>query len=192
MRRLAYLAVLAVAALRAQTVALDLDPAQTQVEFSVESTLHTVHGSFRLKRGAIQFDPSTGKAAGEMVVDAASGSSGGEARDRRMHKEILQSDRYPEIVFRPDRVDGKVAAEGPSQVQLHGIFSIHGADHEMTVPVDVQATGGEYTSTVHFVVPYTKWGMKNCSTFILRVNGEVEITVHAAARVSKATAANRN
>ena len=58
MRRLAYLAVLAVAALRAQTIALDLDPAQTQVEFSVGSTLHTVHGTFRLKRGAIQFDLS--------------------------------------------------------------------------------------------------------------------------------------
>ena len=192
MRRLACLAVLAAATLHAQTIELDFAPAQTQVEFSVGSTLHTVHGTFQLKRGAIEFDSATGKASGEMVVDAASGSSGGEARDRRMHKEILQSGRYPEIVFRPDRVDGKVAAEGASEVQLHGVFSIHGADHEITVPVQVQGAGGEFTSTAHFVVPYTKWGMKNCSTFILRVNPDVLISVHTTAHIGKGTAAYRN
>jgi polyisoprenoid-binding protein YceI len=180
------------AALQAQTIALECDPAQSKVEFMVGSTLHTVHGSFRLKRGAIQFDPETGKAGGELVVDAASGASGNDARDRRMHKEILQSDRYQEIVFRPDRVEGKVAAEGASKVQLHGIFSIHGTDHEMAVPVEVQAAGGEYTATAHFVVPYIKWGMKNPSSFILRVSGEVELTVHTAARAAKSTAATRN
>ena len=145
-----------------------------------------------MKRGAIQFDPETGKAGGELVVDATSGSAGAMARDRRMHKEILQSDRYPEIVFRPDRVEGKVPAEGASQVQLHGSFSIHGADHEMTVPVDVQAAGGAYTATAHFVVPYIKWGMKNPSTFVLRVNDKVEITVHTVARAAKVTAQNRD
>ena len=42
--------------------------------------------------------------------------------------------KYPEIVFRPDRVDGKVAAEGRSEVQVHGVFAIHGVEHEMLVP----------------------------------------------------------
>ena len=168
--------------------ALEIDPAQSKVEFTVGSTLHTIHGTFQVKRGNIRFDPATGKASGELVVDAASGSSGSNARDRRMHKEILQSDRYTEIVFRPDRVDGKVAAEGESQVQLHGMFSIHGAEHEMTVPVDVQAAGGQYTSTAHFVVPYIKWGMKNPSTFVLRVDDTVEITAHTLAHPAQTTA----
>lgn len=180
------------AALPAQTIRLDFDPAQTKVEYQVSSTLHTVHGTFQLKRGAIQFDPSTGKASGEMVVDASSGASGTAARDRKMHKEVLESARYPEIVFRPDRVDGKVAAEGASQVQLHGIFSIHGADHEITVPVDVKAAGGEYAATAHFEVPYIKWGMKNPSTFVLRVSDQVEITVETAAHAARETAQNRD
>jgi hypothetical protein len=34
--------------------------------------------------------------------------------------------------------------------------------------------------------------MKNCSTFILRVNGEVEITVRTAARAGKTSASNQN
>ncbi len=191
MKRFAALVILCAAAL-AQSTSIEVDTAKSDAEFVVGSTLHTVHGTFRMKRGAIQFDSETGKAGGELVVDATSGSSGSDARDRRMHKEILQSDRYPEIVFRPDRVEGKVPVEGAAQVQFHGSFSIHGADHEMTVPVDVQAAGGAYTATAHFVVPYIKWGMKNPSTFILRVNDTVEITVHTVARAAKMTAQNRN
>lgn len=162
--------------------ALQVDPAQTKVEFTLGDILHTVHGEFRLKRGDIHFDPTTGTAGGELVVDAASGASGIETRDSRMHKNILETDRYPEIVFRPDRVDGSVAREGQSHVQLHGIFSIHGADHEVSIPVDVKASAGQYTTTATFVVPYVKWGMKNPSTLFLRVSQQVDITIHAVAK----------
>jgi polyisoprenoid-binding protein YceI len=168
--------------------ALDIDPVQTRVEFTLGDVLHTVHGTFRLKRGHIQFDPSTGRACGELVVDATSGESGSEGRDSRMHKNILESARFPEIVFRPDRIEGTVAPQGKSQVKLHGIFSIHGSDHEMTALADVDANQGQYEATVNFSVPYVKWGMKNPSTLILRVKDQVDITVHAVAKAVPAMA----
>jgi polyisoprenoid-binding protein YceI len=96
-----------------------------------------------------------------------------------MQKEVLESAKYPEIVFRPDHVDGKVGMHGTSTVQVHGIFSIHGGDHEMTVPIQVDMASDHWIATGHFVVPYAKWGMKNPSTFILRVSESVEIDVHA-------------
>ena len=161
---------------------LEIAPAQAQVTFTLGDVLHTVHGTFDLKRGKLLFDPTTGKASGEIVVDAASGRSGSAARDRRMHANILESQRYPEIVFRPDRVEGKVAHEGPSEAVLHGIFSIHGADHEVTVPLHVDAAAGHYTAKAHFVVPYVKWGMKNPSTFVLRVSDKVDIDVTVVAQ----------
>jgi hypothetical protein len=49
--------------------------------------------------------------------------SGNGMRDRKMHREVLESDRYPEIVFRPDRVDGAVLLSGTSSVRVHGIFN---------------------------------------------------------------------
>jgi polyisoprenoid-binding protein YceI len=174
------------AALLAQGAVLELDPARTQVEFTLGDVLHTVHGTFRLKRGSIQFDPSTGEAGGEAVVGAASGSSGSAARDRRMHRSILESDRYPEIAFRPDRVEGAVAPQGASQVKVHGMFSIHGADHEITAPATVEITGGQAAVTMRFAVPYVKWGMKNPSTLLLRVSDRVDITVHATASLAAA------
>jgi hypothetical protein len=54
------------------------------VEYKLGAVLHTVEGTFALKRGHFSFDPESGRAAGELVVDATSGQSGnGGCRDRR-------------------------------------------------------------------------------------------------------------
>ncbi len=165
--------------------ALEIDPASTQVEFTLADVLHTVHGKFQLKRGTIRFDPATGKASGELVVDAASGNSGSSARDSRMRGNILEVNKFPDIVFRPDQVIGKVLEEGSSKVQLHGMFSIHGAAHEIVLPLDVQASNGDYTAATQFDVPYVKWGMKNPSTLFLRVSDKVQISIHTVAHPYK-------
>jgi polyisoprenoid-binding protein YceI len=185
---LALLAVAACARLNAQETVIELDPSQTRVEFTLGDILHTVHGAFRLKRGVIRFDPATGKAGGELIVDATSGNSGNRSRDRRMHKNILESARYPEISFTPDHIMGSLIGPGPWHVQVHGIFKIHGAEHELVLPVEAQVGPGEFTAVTHFVVPYVKWGMKNPSTFLLRVDDKVGIDIHAAGRVLAAAA----
>ena len=164
-----------------QPAALVIDPAQTKVEFVLGSTLHTIHGTFHLTRGDLRFDPSTGSASGELAVDAGSGDSGSSARDKRMNHSILEKPKFPEIVFRPDRVEGSVATQGKSQVQLHGVFLLHGAFHEMTLPLTVEASDGQFQATTTFSIPYVQWGLKNPSTLILRVNDKVDITVHTVA-----------
>jgi polyisoprenoid-binding protein YceI len=117
------------------------------------------------------------------VVDAVSGDSDSGMRDRKMHKEILESARYPEIAFRPDRIDGALASSGKSSVSVHGMFNIHGVDHEITAPAQVETRGEQWTATVHFTVPYQKWGLKNPSTLFLRVSDTVEIDLVAAGTV---------
>jgi polyisoprenoid-binding protein YceI len=171
--------------IHAEDTVLQIDPSQTKVEFTLADVLHTVHGSFLLKRSTMRFDAATGKASGELVVDATSGASGSDARDRSMHKNVLESARYPEIIFRPDRVEGKVTLQGTSHVGLHGMFSIHGAEHEITLPAVVENDDGQYTAAIAFAVPYVQWGMKSPSTLFLRVSDNVEISIHTVARVVK-------
>jgi polyisoprenoid-binding protein YceI len=165
----------------ARAQVLEFDPAQTKIEFTLADVLHTVQGTFHLKHGSIRIDTATSAVSGEIVVDATSGQSGSNARDRRMHANILESDKYPEISFRPGKLDGAVPHEGKVTLQMHGIFRIHGADHEIAFPVDVEAANGQYTATLHFEVPYVQWGMKNPSTFILRVGDKVNITIRTVA-----------
>ena len=165
--------------LAAADQSFNLDPAKTEIAFSIHSTLHNVDGTFKLKRGNIRFDPETGKASGEIVIDVASGQSGSGSRDKRMQKEILESSKYPEAIFKPDRVEGHLAAEGASQIDVHGKFTIQGSEHELTMHFDAQANGNQYTATTHFTVPYIAWGMKNPSNFLLKVDDKVEIEVKA-------------
>ena len=165
---------------------LTVDPSQTKVDFTLPSLLHTVHGEFRLKRGALSFDPQTGAISGELAVDATSGESGNGSRDKRMHNAILESAKYPEITFRPDRVDGKIGTAGKSQVQVHGMFTIHGAEHEVMAPASVDASNGFYMVEMTLEIPYVKWGMKNPSTLVLRVNDTV--TIHVRTRIATAAA----
>jgi len=156
-----------------------LDRAETKVNFTLGATMHTVHGTFQPSRGRVEFSGASGALRGEIVVDAASGASGNVSRDRKMNSDILETEKYPAITFRPDRVEGTLAAAGDSTIEVHGIFSIHGADHELTVPAHVQINGNHWTATARFPVPYVLWGMKNPSAFVLRVSQSVDIELSA-------------
>lgn len=167
----------------AQGSIVQLDPAQTKIEFSLSGNFHTVHGKFALKSSTIQFDPSNGKISGAIIVDATSGDSGNNARDKKMHREILESGKFPEIIFTPGQISGTVAADGASKVEVAGKFRLHGQDHDVTLPVDVTIDGRNLQIATHLEIPYVQWGLKNPSNFLLRVSDTVTIDIQATGRV---------
>ena len=156
-------------------LALAVDPTQSSVHWTLGSSLHTVHGTFAVKRGSLQMDPTTGKASGEIVVDATSGKSGNDARDRKMHKDVLESARFGEIIFRPDSLDGRLESQGDSAVQVHGTFLLHGTEHEFTVPVQGNLSSDRWSGTAKFSLPFIEWGLKNPSTWLLKVDHSVNV-----------------
>lgn len=166
----------------AEEAVVTLDPAKSPVEFTLESTFHTVHGSFKLKSGTVNYDTATGAASGAVVVDATSGNSGNRARDNKMHKDVLESGRYPEIVFIPEKVIGAVA-QGVSRVELLGTIRAHGAEHELTLSIPLTIDGNSVSASTNFAVPYQAWGMKNPSTLFLRVSDKVSISVRTAGSI---------
>jgi polyisoprenoid-binding protein YceI len=168
---------------RAQGSIVQLDPAQTKIEFSLSGNFHTVHGKFALKSSTIQFDPSNGKISGAIIVDATSGDSGNNGRDKKMHREILESGKFPEIIFTPGQISGTVAADGVSKVEVAGKFRLHGQDHDVTLPVDVTMDGPNLQIATHLEIPYVQWGLKNPSNFLLRVSDKVTIDIQATGRV---------
>jgi len=159
----------------ANKIVLEIDPSQSKVHWTLESTVHTVRGSFAFKKGNLQLDTSTRKASGEIIVDATSGSSGNDGRDRKMHKEVLESAKYTEVIFRPDHVEGKIAPQGIFTVQVHGLLALHGSEHELTVPVQAEFEEDHWTGSAKFTVPFINWGLKNPGNFFLKVNHSVGI-----------------
>jgi polyisoprenoid-binding protein YceI len=174
----------AISCAAAQELTLHLDPSQSGAAFTLGGTGHTVHGTFNLKSGEIHFDTASGKAGGEIVFDATSGQTGNQSRDHKMQKDVLQSQQYPEVTFRPDHAEGTLAKQGESTLQVHGLFGIHGSENELTVPVRVTLTADKWTATTRFAVPYVAWGMKSPSNFFLRVADTVEIELHSAGNMS--------
>jgi polyisoprenoid-binding protein YceI len=169
----------------AQAYVVNLDAAQTKITFALDTTLHDVHGSFQLKSGQIHFDKATGKASGAIIVDAQSGDTDNKSRDKKMHQEILESQRYSEIVFTPEQVRGSFDPQKASQVDLVGAFRIHGQDHDVTMTFAVQpASPGRLQCDTHFTIPYVKWGMKDASTFLLHANDTVELEIKATAQIA--------
>lgn len=169
-------------------ITLRMDPEHSKLSWTLGSTLHTVHGKFAMKSGKLSFDPANGSATGEFVVYATSGESGNDSRDKKMHGEILESARYPDVIFRPTKIDGKVAVTGTSEVQLHGKLLLHGSEHDITVPVQAELTGDHWKGSAKFSVPYVQWGLKSPNTFFLKADPAVEIELEMSGPLQRATA----
>jgi polyisoprenoid-binding protein YceI len=183
---LAALAFVALApTLAAQQYSVILDPAQTIVAFTLDSTLHEVHGTFKLKSGEIHFDPASGKASGRIIVDATTGDSGDKSRDKKMHQGILESQKFPEITFRPQKITGTFNPQGASQLELEGIFQLKGQDHPLTATIAVgPAAGTTLHATVRFRIPYIKWGLKDPSTWLLKASDTVNVEIQASSKIT--------
>ncbi|HET6143054.1 MAG TPA: YceI family protein [Candidatus Acidoferrales bacterium] len=167
----------------AQELLVQVDPTQSKVEYSLASTMHTVHGTFAVKNGSVHYDPASGQIGGTIVVDATSGQSGNSSRDNRMHHEILETDKFPEIVFSPTRLTGVVAADGISKVEVSGRFRLHGQEHDVTLPAEIKAEGKYLSITAHMDIPYIQWGLKNPSNFLLHVSDTVKIEIQSTGHV---------
>jgi len=172
--QIALLIALATATLHAQNK-LSLDPARSEVHFTLSDTLHVVHGTFHMQQGDVAFDPATGKATGSIVVDALSGQSGNSMRDHRMTDDELKASSFKTISFTPTRFTGTFNTTGDSTLQVHGIFTLLGTPHEIDVPMQVQVNGEQLHAIGSFAVPYVQWGLKDPSTFMIHVNKQVQI-----------------
>ena len=165
----------------ANALDFNLDPATTAIHWTLNTNIHTVHGTFKLKNGAVHIDPATGNASGLIVIDATSGDSGDSARDKRMNNVVLETTKYPDITFRPTHVEGKVdlAAAGP--ITVNGVMNLHGQDHPMQMTVNLHPKDATIASETHFTIPYVAWGMKDPSVMMFRTEKQVAIDIDATA-----------
>jgi hypothetical protein len=55
-------------------------------------------------------------------------------------------------------------------------------DHELTLPVTVDAQAGQIVANTRFTVPYIQWGLKNPSLLFLRVSDRVDVEIQSVGR----------
>ena len=173
-----------------QQVSVGFDPALTKISWSLAGNVHNTHGTFQLKEGSARVDASHGTASGELIVEAESGESGNGARDKRMKKEILEADRYPEIRFTVTKLEGAISGDAAANVRVFGRFDIHGASHSISIPLTVKIKGVDFSGSGKFVVPFVDWGMKDPSNFLFKVDKTVEVQIVVVGHVTTAPLAS--
>ena len=171
--------------LRATEYNVHVSPANSKITWELGGNVHTSHGTFDLKTGDFWFDPEAGTMRGSLVIEGASGQSGNSVRDGRMKNSVLEVKQFPLITFKPMKLEGKVAMEGTSDVKMQGTFSVHGKDHEITIPARVTIAKDVVNAVLDFTIPYVEWGMKDPSTLMLRVEKTVKIQIKAEGRLGK-------
>jgi polyisoprenoid-binding protein YceI len=167
-------------AAQAEPFRLVLDPAATEISFTLGATLHTVRGRFALAAGELSFDPDTGAASGEIRVDAKSGDTGIDRRDRVMHEEVLDSAHHPLLVLRPERIEVKRRSADALAGTLSGSFEVRGASHPISLAFEGTRKGEHARVTVTFDVPWVAWGLPNPSNALLSVDDTLAVSVSAA------------
>jgi polyisoprenoid-binding protein YceI len=184
----AVLAVGLAAPARAAEQILRLNPAATRVEFALDATLHTAEGTLPMREGEIRVDLESGTASGRLVFDATRAATGNDGRDRKMHEEVLETVRYPEIIYTVTGAKADLDATGAGTVTLEGAVAIHGSQHPCTVTGRVRREGDRVVAEGNLTIPYVAWGMKDPSVFVLRVAKEVAVRFTAVGMLAPARA----
>ncbi len=161
------------------------NPDASEVKMTLKTTREVVNGTFHIQSGSLEFERSTAKMSGSVVVLAGSGKTGNGSRDKKMNKDILEVEQHATVSFEPKSYAGAIAPSGDSTIQVTGIFTLLGTPHEITIPILVHLEGTTATVKAHFVVPYIQWGLKDPSFLFWKADKDVAIDLFLTGRLSK-------
>ena len=169
----------------AQHQTVVVNPGASEVKMTLKTTHEIVNGTFHVQSGSFEFDRGTPNISGSITVDAGSGKTGNQSRDKKMDKDVLKASQYTTVSFAPKTYAGNIAPSGDSNIQVTGIFTLLGTPHEITVPVQMHLDGGSAIAKAQFVVPYVQWGLKNPSFLFWKADNDVAIDLNLVGTLSK-------
>jgi polyisoprenoid-binding protein YceI len=161
-----------------------VNPEGSEVKMTLKTTRELVTGIFHVESGTIDFDPGAAKIDGDVVVAAGTGKTGNDTRDKRMNNVILHVQHYATVTFSPRSYTGTIAPTGDSTIQVTGVLTLLGTQHDLTIPIQIYRTGGNCTSKAHFVIPYVQWGLKDPNFLFWKAEKQVDMDLNLVGHVS--------
>ena len=142
--------------------------------------------------GEAQFSPDkletatlhvTVKAASLSVTDDVSDKDRREI-EREMQEKVLESAKYPEIVYECSQVSADNPGNGQYSIKLRGNLTLHGMTHSLVVPARVAVTGEMLRAFGEFSLRQSGYNIKPVSAIGggLKVKDEVKFSFDIVAR----------
>jgi polyisoprenoid-binding protein YceI len=146
-----------------------IEVAGSSVRWELPVTFEPIKGVVPLFHGSIEAKPlSTGAwdVSARIVVSAAAMRTGNRRRDRTLREKVLETARYPEIVFELRQFTGDLSRFRPGQtfpVQVVGDLTVHGKTAPVQLPVDVSVFPKAVILTGSFPVHWKAYGLEDPS-----------------------------
>ena len=181
--RIVFLSLLVAFSVQAQPAELHyvLDARNSELTWELPATLHTVHGHVPEFSGSV--DAAPGEHAdwtitARIVVKAAAMVTGNASRDRNMREKVLETDRFPEIVFDARRIRADLSRFKPGErftAEVEGDLTIHGKAAPVRVPVDVSVSAESVTLQGFFPLSWKQYGLNDPSFGIVTVKDPLKV-----------------
>jgi len=146
-----------------------IEIAGSSVRWELPASFRPIQGIVPLFHGFVEADPvSSGgwDVRSRIVVPAASMRTGSRLRDRTLREKVLETDRFPEIVFELRRFTGDLSRFRPGEtfsVQVAGDLTVHGRTSPVQLPVDVSVYPGAVVLSGSFPVHWKSYGLQDPS-----------------------------
>lgn len=156
-----------------------LEVGRSMLRWELPSTFGTVKGtapSFHGTLDAIPLSSGAWDVRGRIIVPAGGMRTENRRRDRRM-RAILETDRYPEIVFELSRFTGDLSQFKPGQtfsVEVAGNLTAHGRTAKVQLPVDVYVFADHVEVAGSFPLNWKEFGLADPS-FVARVREPMQV-----------------
>jgi len=151
------------------------------LRWELPATLHTVRGSVPALRGTIDAEPAGN---GEwtirirIAVAAEAMATGNNRRDRTMRERVLETGKFPEIVFEATKVTADLSKfkQGESfAAQVLGELTVHGKPLPVQLPVDVHVFADHAILSGSFPIHWKQYGLHDPSFGVVKVRDPMTV-----------------
>jgi polyisoprenoid-binding protein YceI len=154
---------------------------ESELGWELPATLHTVHGRAPELSGTV--DAVAGPHGDwsvhtRIVVQAAAMATGNEKRDRNMREKVLETDRFPEIVFEARQVRADLSRFKAGEhftAEASGELTVHGTPKPIQLPVEVYVFADHVILQGSFPLAWKAYGLKDPSFGIVTVREPMKV-----------------
>ena len=156
-----------------------IEVAGSTLRWELPSTFGLVKGTAAVFLGTLDATPLASGAwdvRSRIVVPAAGMRTGNRRRDRRM-RAILETAKYPSIVFELRRFTGDLSRLTPGEsfpVEVAGDLTVHGRTAPVQLPVDVYVFADRVEVAGSFPLYWKEYGLADPS-FVARVKEPMQV-----------------
>jgi polyisoprenoid-binding protein YceI len=169
---------------QAEAVRYEILPG-SEVVFESKAPMEKFKGTTKEVSGWFEADLANldGPVALEVRVELASFDTGKKKRNKHMRENHLETDKYPQAVFRAGGAGSVRSEDGKTIVALKGEMDLHGVSKEVTyeIVLDYRADGTVVVET-EFIVKLSEHDIDRPRFLVMKLADEQKVSVKLKAR----------